>query len=69
MGAMAAAANYAFANRQVMTHWARQVFERYGTGLRTVYDVCHQAVEFEDVAQSMSDLGQAGIPILKFQIA
>ncbi|MCP4385289.1 MAG: metabolite traffic protein EboE [Hyphomicrobiales bacterium] len=35
----------------------------------TVYDVCHQAVEFEDVAQSMNDLGKAGIPILKFQIA
>ena len=37
--------------------------------LGTVYDVCHQAVEFEDVVQSMQDLRSAGIPILKFQIA
>ena len=37
--------------------------------LGTVYDICHQAVEFEDVAQSMKDLGANGIPILKFQIA
>ncbi len=37
--------------------------------LGTVFDVCHQAVEFEDVVKSMQDLGGAGIPILKFQIA
>jgi len=37
--------------------------------LGTVYDICHQAVEYEDVAASMRDLGAAGIPILKFQIA
>lgn len=37
--------------------------------LGTVYDICHQAVEFEDVAQSMQNLASAGIPILKFQIA
>ena len=37
--------------------------------LSTVYDICHQAVEFEDVVQSMKDLRANGIPILKFQIA
>jgi hypothetical protein len=37
--------------------------------LGTVFDICHQAVEFEDVAASMKALGAAGIPILKFQIA
>ena len=37
--------------------------------LGTVYDICHQAVEFEDVVQSMKDLRANGIPILKFQIA
>jgi hypothetical protein len=37
--------------------------------LGTVFDICHQAVEFEDVVQSMKDLAAAGIPILKFQIA
>ena len=52
MGAMAAAANFAFCNRQVIAHWARQVFgEIFGarrqTGLTTVYDVCHNIAKFE----------------------
>jgi tRNA-splicing ligase RtcB len=52
-GAMAAAANYAFANRQVMAHWARQSFAAvFGAdprraGLETVYDVCHNIAKFE----------------------
>lgn len=42
LGAMAAAANFAFVNRQVMTHWARAVFKDVlGAELTTVYDVCH----------------------------
>jgi tRNA-splicing ligase RtcB len=53
LAAMAAAANYAFANRQVMTHWARASLaaglgiapER--TGVRVVYDVCHNIAKFE----------------------
>jgi len=46
--AMAAAANYAFVNRQVMTHWARQVFdELFGSPLHTVYDVCHNIAKLE----------------------
>lgn len=49
LAGMAAAANFAFANRQVMTHWARQVFkERLGARLRTVYDVCHNIAKFEE---------------------
>lgn len=32
------------------------------------YDVCHQSVEFEDVAQSIQDLEQAGIRIVKVHI-
>jgi tRNA-splicing ligase RtcB (3'-phosphate/5'-hydroxy nucleic acid ligase) len=53
MGAMAAAANFAFANRQMMTHWVRQTFERVlglsprETGLQVVYDVCHNIAKFE----------------------
>ena len=48
LAAMAAAANFAFANRQVMAHWARQVFqERFGATLTTVYDVCHNIAKFE----------------------
>ena len=49
LGAMGAAANFAFVNRQVMTHWARQVFEQHlGAELRTVYDVCHNIAKFEE---------------------
>jgi len=50
LAAMAAAANFAFANRQVMTHWARQSFSRVlgkGGGLEVVYDVCHNIAKFE----------------------
>jgi tRNA-splicing ligase RtcB len=50
---MSAAANFAFANRQVMTHWVRESFaatfaqpwERLG--LAVVYDVCHNIAKFE----------------------
>jgi len=48
LGAMAAAANYAFVNRQVMTHWARSVFDDlFGASLSTVYDVCHNIAKPE----------------------
>jgi tRNA-splicing ligase RtcB (3'-phosphate/5'-hydroxy nucleic acid ligase) len=48
--AMAASANYAFANRQMITHWTREVFNRIlGNGdLRIVYDVCHNIAKFEN---------------------
>ena len=51
--AMAAAANFAFANRQVMTHWVRRSFENAlaeapgKLGLEVVYDVCHNIAKFE----------------------
>ena len=47
--AMAAAANYAFANRQMMSHWTRQAFESIlGKGqMRLVYDVCHNIAKEE----------------------
>jgi len=50
LAAMAAAANFAFANRQMMTHWIREVFRRVigDTGLRVVYDVCHNIAKRED---------------------
>jgi tRNA-splicing ligase RtcB len=50
---MAAAANFAFANRQVMSHWVREsVAAGLGvapdrTGLATLYDVCHNIAKFE----------------------
>lgn len=47
--AMAAAANFAFANRQMITHWVREAFESVlGSGnLSVVYDVCHNIAKEE----------------------
>ena len=53
LGAMAAAANFAFANRQMMTHMVRRTFEEtLGMGpaemdIRVVYDVCHNIAKRE----------------------
>jgi tRNA-splicing ligase RtcB len=53
MGAMYAAANFAFGNRQLITHWVRQSFEevfRKGPkdlGIGVVYDVCHNIAKVE----------------------
>ncbi len=52
--AMSAAANFAFANRQMITHWVRESFEKVlGTsaddlGLRIVYDVAHNMAKLEE---------------------
>jgi len=48
--AMAGAANFAFANRQMMTHWTREAFQRIlGSGdLRIVYDICHNIAKHEE---------------------
>jgi tRNA-splicing ligase RtcB (3'-phosphate/5'-hydroxy nucleic acid ligase) len=58
LGAMNAAANYAFANRQLMAHRVREAFARVlsrppaGLGLSQVYDVAHNMAKWEvhDVA-------------------
>jgi tRNA-splicing ligase RtcB len=49
LGAMAAAANYARANRQALSHAARSAFERVaGAGdLRLLYDVSHNLARLE----------------------
>jgi tRNA-splicing ligase RtcB len=53
LAAMAAAANFAFANRQVMTHWTRESLTRAlrvsrdRAGIETLYDVCHNIAKFE----------------------
>lgn len=50
---MACAANYAWANRQMLMHWTREVFEevlRLSTrklGMHLVYDVCHNIAKRE----------------------
>lgn len=50
LAAMAAAANFAFANRQMITHWTRQAFERIlgRSDLSVVYDVCHNIAKREE---------------------
>jgi tRNA-splicing ligase RtcB len=54
MGAMRAAANYAWANRQLLTDFLRgavgKVFDASGRdlGMRIIYDVCHNIAKLED---------------------
>src|SRR4051794_39318942 len=54
LGAMRAAANYAWCNRQLLTHQAREVFARVferpweGLGFHLIYDVAHNIAKFED---------------------
>jgi tRNA-splicing ligase RtcB len=56
LGAMRAAANFAFCNRQLLTHQARQVFERIfrkpwtELGMTLLYDVAHNIAKFEEHA-------------------
>ena len=48
--AMSGAANFAFANKQMITHWVRQSFERImgsSDGMDVVYDVCHNIAKME----------------------
>ena len=53
LAAMAGAANYAFANRQIILHWVRETFEQIfqmsseRLGLRLIYDVCHNIAKIE----------------------
>jgi len=52
--AMAAAANYAWTNRQLITYWVRETFKRVfhrdpdQLGLRIIYDVAHNIAKIEE---------------------
>jgi tRNA-splicing ligase RtcB len=52
--AMAAGANYAWANRQVITHWVRETFARFfrrdldDLGMQLIYDVAHNVAKLEE---------------------
>jgi len=48
--AMVSAANYAWANRHIIAHWTREVFERYfpGSQLDLIYDVAHNVAKIEE---------------------
>ncbi|MEE4359350.1 MAG: RtcB family protein [Desulfococcaceae bacterium] len=54
MRAMACAANYAWANRQILMHHAKEVFMKTlgisprNLGMKTVYDVCHNIAKKEE---------------------
>ena len=54
LAGMAAAANYAWANRQCITHWTREAFERVfdasarKLGLEIIYDVAHNVAKLEE---------------------
>lgn len=54
LSALAAAANYAFANRQILAHQARETFLRFlgmgpnDLGMRLVYDCGHNNAKFEE---------------------
>ncbi|HET6461482.1 MAG TPA: RtcB family protein [Syntrophales bacterium] len=53
LAAMACAANYAWANRQIMMQWTRETFEHTlnkgprDLGMRLLYDVCHNIAKIE----------------------
>jgi tRNA-splicing ligase RtcB len=50
--AMSAAANFAFANKQLITHWIREemacLFPEKKVQIDVVYDVCHNIAKFEE---------------------
>ena len=50
LAAMGAAANFAFANRQMISHWVRETFDQImGSGeLKVVYDVAHNIAKVEE---------------------
>jgi len=54
LAAMACAVNYAFLNRQIITHWVRESFEKVfrkssdKLGLESLYDVCHNIAKIEE---------------------
>jgi tRNA-splicing ligase RtcB len=49
-GAMVCAANYAWANRHIIAHWTREVFDKYfgNPHLDLVYDVAHNVAKVEE---------------------
>jgi tRNA-splicing ligase RtcB len=54
LGAMSCAANYAFANRQMITHWVRETMGQVlrmspkDLKLDLIYDVCHNIAKIEE---------------------
>jgi tRNA-splicing ligase RtcB len=49
-GAMVCAANYAWANRHIIAHWTREVFDKFfgDVKLELIYDVAHNVAKIEE---------------------
>ncbi len=62
LAAMACAANYAWANRQLIMHWVREAFEKTlsispkALGMRLLYDICHNIAKIETLPVDGKDL-------------
>ncbi|MDP8983556.1 MAG: metabolite traffic protein EboE [Pseudomonadota bacterium] len=54
------------AELEVDTAQAREILRRH---VGTVYDICHQAVEFENISKSLQSLVDNDIPVFKLQEA
>jgi len=49
ISAMYCAVNYAFANREIITHEVRKTFNKmFDTEINLIYDVCHNIAKFEE---------------------
>lgn len=50
LGAMAAAANFAFANRQIISFWVQNIFKNHFAEFKSevVYDLCHNIAKWEE---------------------
>ncbi|MBU2612260.1 MAG: RtcB family protein [Nanoarchaeota archaeon] len=50
LSAMAAAANFAFANKQIITFWLREVFKSFfpNSKIEFLYEVCHNIAKIEE---------------------
>mgnify|MGYP000208593148 FL=1 len=60
---MSSAANFAWANRQMITHWVRETFAKYfdssaeDLGMEVLYDVAHNVAKFEEHKINSSNTG------------
>ena len=64
---------YSGASVEKLAKLARIPIDEANAALRRhlgiVYDICHQAVEYEDIAASLQKLVDAGVPVFKLQEA
>ena len=65
LSAMACAANFAFANKQIITHFVREDMKNYFPDFEAevVYDVCHNIAKFEEF-DNVVEVGGIGAPSL-----